>query len=131
MLNDLVSDMLARIRNAYMIKSKNTNVLYSKVNIGILNIMKKEGYISDYKEVDVRKGVKEITVTLKYLGTSSVINKIERVSKPSQRIYLKSEDLKGVIGGLGIYILSTSKGVISDYEAKVNNIGGEVLCKVY
>ncbi len=130
-LNDSLSDMLARIKNAHQAKKVSTICLKSKLNMNVLNVLKDEGYIRDFKDVEERKGVDTIKIELKYFNGSPVIKKIKRISKPGIRKYSKINELSKPFGGLGISILSTPKGVMSDQEAKKNNVGGEVLCEVF
>ena len=97
----------------------------------MLSVLKNEGYIRDFKNIEERKGVNSIKIDLKYYNGSPVIKKIKRISKPGIRKYSKISELSKPFGGLGISILSTPKGVMSDHEAKKNNVGGEVLCEVF
>ena len=129
--NDSLSDMLARIKNAHQAKKVSTLCLKSKLNINVLSVLKDEGYIRDFKNIEQRKGVVSIQIDLKYYNGSPVIKKIKRISKPGIRKYSKINDLIKPFGGLGISILSTPKGVMSDHQAKKNNVGGEVLCEVF
>ena len=129
--NDSLSDMLARIKNAHQAKKVSTSCLKSKLNINVLNVLKEEGYIRDFKDIELRKGVSSIQIELKYFNGSPVIKKIKRISKPGIRIYSKISELNKPYGGLGISILSTPKGVMSDHQAKKNNVGGEILCEVF
>ena len=129
--NDSLSDMLTRIKNAHQANKVSTLCLKSKLNINVLNVLKNEGYIRDFKNVEERKGVSSIQIDLKYYNGSPVIKKIKRISKPGIRKYSKINDLIKPYGGLGISILSTPKGVMSDHQAKKNNVGGEVLCEVF
>ena len=96
-----------------------------------MNVLKQEGYIRDFKDIELRKGVSSIQIELKYFNGSPVIKKIKRISKPGIRKYSKIAELNRPYGGLGISILSTPKGVMSDLQAKKNNVGGEVLCEVF
>lgn len=127
---DPISDALTRIRNASMIKRKNVTLRHSKVVVGILEVMKREGYINDYQVNDLRPGIREIIVNLKYRLGKSVIAELHRVSKPGCREYSEIDNLKKVNSGLGISIISTSKGILSDFEARQQNVGGEVLCSL-
>jgi small subunit ribosomal protein S8 len=97
----------------------------------VLDVLKREGYIRGFSQVDVRPGVSELKIELKYLDGEPVIKEINRVSKPGRRIYSKISDLPKVYNGLGIAILSTPRGVMSDNEARAANVGGEVLCRVF
>lgn len=128
---DIISDMLARIRNGLMARKATVDVIHSKQNLGILKVLMDEGYISSFSEEDLRPGVKKIVVLLKYYNNSPVIQEIKRISKSSRRVYSAVEDLKPINNGLGISILSTSKGIISNIEAKSRKVGGEVICTVF
>ena len=129
--NDALSDMLSRIRNAHQANKVSTLCLKSKLNINVLNVLKSEGYIRDFKDIEQRKGVNSIQIELKYHNGSPVIKKIKRISKPGIRKYSKISDLNRPYGGLGISILSTPKGVMADHQAIKNNVGGEILCEVF
>jgi len=129
--NDSLSDMLARIKNAHQANKVSTLCLKSKLNINVLSVLKDEGYIRDFKDIEERKGVNSIQIDLKYYNGVPVIKKIQRISKPGIRKYSKISDLAKPFGGLGISILSTPKGVMSDHQAKKNNVGGEILCEVF
>ena len=129
--NDALSDMLARIKNAHKAKKSYTSCFKSKLNINVLSVLKDEGYIRDFNDFEVRKGINSIKIDLKYYNGDPVIKKIKRISKPGIRVYSKISDLEKPYGGLGISILSTPKGVMSDQQARKNNVGGEVLCEVF
>ncbi len=129
--NDSLSDMLARIKNAHRTKKVSTLCLKSKLNINVLNVLKNEGYIRDFKNIEEREGVNSIKIDLKYYNGDPVIKKIKRISKPGIRKYSKIKELSKPYGGLGISILSTPMGVMSDHQARKNNVGGEVLCEVF
>ena len=129
--NDSLSDMLARIKNAHKANKSFTSCFKSKLNLNVLTVLKDEGYIRDFKDSEQRKGVSFIQIDLKYYNGSPVIKKIKRVSKPGIRVYSKISDLENPYGGLGISILSTPKGVMSDQQARKNNVGGEILCEVF
>ena len=129
--NDSLSDMLARIKNAHKANKTFTSCFKSKLNSNVLNVLKDEGYIRDFHDVELRKGINNIKIDLKYHNGTPVIKRIKRVSKPGIRVYSKINDLSKPYGGLGISILSTPKGVMSDQKARDNNVGGEVLCEVF
>ena len=129
--NDSLSDMLARIKNAHKARKSITSCFKSNLNMNVLSVLKDEGYIRDFKKIEERKGVNSIKIDLKYYNGSPVIKKIKRISKPGIRKYSKINELSKPYGGLGISILSTPKGVMSDQEAKKNNVGGEILCEVF
>ncbi len=131
MLTDPIGDMLTRIRNAVMAKKKEVVVEpASKLKMAILDVLKREGYIEGYR-VEGEGVKKKIIVYLKYYQGKPVIQVIERVSKPGRRIYVGVDEIPKVYNGLGIAILSTSKGILSDREAKKLRVGGELICKVF
>jgi small subunit ribosomal protein S8 len=129
-LNDPLGDMLTRIRNAQLRGRSTVVTPASKLRARVLEVLKDEGYIRAYSEVE-SGGHKELQIELKYYEGAPVISEISRVSKPGRRVYSSIKDLKLVRNGLGISILSTPKGVMSDAAARAQNVGGEVLCKVY
>jgi small subunit ribosomal protein S8 len=129
--NDTTSDMIATIRNASAVKIATITVRPSGLNKAVLNVLQDEGYINGFEEVEVKKGVKRINVNLKYYEGQPVIKKIKRVSKPGLRKYSQIADLPKHYNGLGITILSTSKGVLADYKARTLNVGGEIICEVF
>lgn len=133
MLTDPIADMLTRIRNAVSIERPHVDVPASKVKRGLADVLKREGYIWDWKVVAEDEGpCPQMRLELKY-GPSGerVIQHIRRVSSPGRRVYRKSADLRPVLNGMGITIISTSHGVVSDREARQKNLGGEVLCEVW
>ena len=128
---DPIADMLTRIRNANTNKHESVLVPQSKTKLAIAEILKNEGFISDYKTT-VDNKVKMIEITLKYgPNGEKVIQGLKRISKPGLRIYANAEQLPKVLNGLGIYVLSTNKGVISDREAREQNVGGEIICEIW
>lgn len=131
MMTDPIADMLTRIRNAVRVERPFVDMPSSRVKRGIADVLKREGYIWDWKEVDEEQPYKILRLELKY-GPSGekVIQSIRRISKPGRRTYSKSRELRPILGGLGIQIVSTSQGVVSDREARRQNLGGEVLCEV-
>ena len=129
--NDSLSDMLTRIRNAHKANKNVTFCLSSNLNNNVLNVLKNEGYIRDYAKVEIREGINKIKIELKYHDGIPVIKKIKRISKPGIRVYSKIKELPKPYGGLGISIISTPKGVMSDHKARANNVGGEILCEVF
>jgi small subunit ribosomal protein S8 len=131
MMTDPLGDMLTRIRNGQMAKKANVTAPASRLRANVLEVLKREGYIRGYSQAEQRAGVIELTIELKYHEGSPVIREISRVSKPGRRVYSKIRDLPKVSNGLGISILSTPRGVMSDAEARAANVGGEVLCKVF
>ena len=129
--NDSLSDMLARIKNAHKANKNFTSCFGSKLNANVLTVLKDEGYIRDFQNVEIRKGISNIKIDLKYHNGTPVIKRIKRISKPGIRIYSKIKELPKPFGGLGISILSTPKGIMSDQKARANNVGGEILCEVF
>ena len=129
--NDSLSDMLARIKNAHKANKSFTSCYNSRLNINVLTVLKDEGYIRDFQSVEIREGIKNIKIDLKYYNGTPVIKKIKRISKPGIRVYSKINELPKAYGGLGISIISTPKGVMSDQKARENNVGGEILCEVF
>ena len=132
MVNDTISDMLTRIRNANMVKHQIVQVPMTKMSFAISKILKEEGFIEDFENY-TENNKSYLLISLKYIGKSrkSVICKIERVSKPGLRIYAPSKKLPRVLDNLGIAIISTSKGVMTNLKAKEFGIGGEVLCYIW
>ncbi len=132
MTSDPIADMLTRIRNANTAKHDTVDVPSSKMKISIAEILLKEGYIRKYDLIDV-DGVKMIHITLKYGvdKNDKIITGLKRISKPGLRVYAGKDDLPKVLGGLGIAIVSTNKGVMTDKEARKENVGGEVLAFVW
>ena len=129
--NDSLSDMLARIKNAHKANKSFTHCFNSKLNSNVLNVLKDEGYIRDFQRIEIREGISNIKIELKYYEGSPVIKRIKRISKPGIRVYSKINELPKPYGGLGMSIISTPKGVMSDQKARVNNVGGEILCEVF
>ena len=130
-LVDPVGDMLTRIRNGQMRSLKKISIPFSKFRLKILEVIKKEGYIVDYFQEENEFKIKSIKVLLKYYEGQPVIREIKRVSKPGRRVYSSVRGMNLVRNGLGISILSTPKGVMSDKSARTNNVGGEILCTVF
>ena len=129
-LTDPIADMLTRIRNAVKAKHTTVDVPYSKVKNQISNILLSEGFIADAEIVE--NGVnKNIRITLKYKDSKSVIQGLKRISKPGLRIYAEKEELPRVLNGLGIAIISTSKGIVTDKVARKLNVGGEVMAYIW
>ena len=130
-LSDPLGDMLTRIRNAQRARMAVVSTPASRLRSSVLEVLQREGYIRGYSETELRTGVKEFTIELKYYEGAPVIREIKRVSTPGRRVYTKIADLGRVYNGLGITILSTPQGVMSDLEARTANVGGEVLCSVF
>ena len=128
---DPIGDMITRIRNAQMRSLSSVKIPGSKFRVSILAVLKKEGYISDYKFLTDVKDKNSLTVSLKYDNGNPVIKEIKRVSKPGRRIYAKADSIPIIQNGLGLAIVSTSKGIMSDNDAKNKNIGGEIICRVF
>jgi small subunit ribosomal protein S8 len=130
MMTDPIADMLTRIRNAVRVERPHVDVPSSRVKLGVAEVLKREGYIWDYQVIE-EQPVNQLRIELKYGPNGErVIQSIRRVSKPGRRVYSKSNELRPVLNGLGISIISTSKGMVSDREARRQKIGGEVLCEV-
>lgn len=130
-LTDPLGDLLTRIRNGQRARKASVVAPASKLRENVLDVLKREGYIRGYGRANRRPGIDEITIELKYNEGEPVIREISRISTPGRRVYSKIKDLPKVYNGLGISILSTPKGVMSDAEARAANVGGEVLCQVF
>ena len=130
-LTDPLGDMLTRIRNGQQAKKDSVLSPASKLRANVLEVLQREGYIRGYTTTEYGNGRSEFEIELKYFDGAPVIVEISRVSKPGRRVYSSIKDLKPVKNGLGISILSTPKGVMSDTAARDANVGGEVLCRVY
>jgi small subunit ribosomal protein S8 len=130
-LSDPLGDMLTRIRNGQRARMSTVESPASKLRSNVLEVLKREGYIRGYSQEEIRPGVANLRIELKYHEGEPVIKQIARVSKPGRRVYSKIADLPRFYNGLGIQILSTPRGVMSDNEARAQNVGGEVLCRVF
>ena len=130
-LTDPIGDMIARIRNAQVRLLNNVKIPSSKFRVKILEILKQEGYISDYKLLSGVDEKNSISVDLKYNNGIPVIKEIKRVSKPGRRIYAKATSIPKIQNGLGLAIVSTSKGIMTDDDARNKNVGGEIICRVF
>lgn len=130
-MTDPLGDMLTRIRNAQMRGKGKVSTPASKIRKNVLDVLQNEGYIRGYAQVEYEGGLPEIEIELKYYDGDPVIKEIKRISKPGRRVYSSVNDLPRVHNGLGVSILSTSKGVMSDSEARSQNVGGEILCRVF
>jgi small subunit ribosomal protein S8 len=128
-MSDPIADMLTRIRNAQSVNKISVSMPASKLKGAIANVLKDEGYIEDYS-VDANNGKPVLNIELKYYAGRPVIEKIERVSKPGLRVYKSGQSIPKVMNGLGVTIVSTSKGVMTDRKAQAAGIGGELLCVV-
>lgn len=129
-VTDPIADLLTRIRNANMVHHASVEIPASKLKIELVKLLKEEGYIANY-EIFEKNSFKFINVELKYIGNKPVIKGLQRVSTPGLRTYSKAKNLPRVFGGLGIAVVSTSKGLMTDKLARKENIGGEVLCSVW
>jgi len=130
-MTDPLGDMLARIRNAQMRKKNKVNTPASSLRRRVLDVLQAEGYIRGYSETAFDGGRAEFEIELKYFDGEPVIREIERISKPGRRVYASVKTLPTVSNGLGVSIVSTPKGVMPDWQAREENVGGEVLCRVF
>jgi small subunit ribosomal protein S8 len=131
MMNDPLGDMLTRIRNAQMRGKSTVSTPASKLRAWVLDVLVSEGYIRGYEKAETSNGQGELTISLKYYEGTPVIRELKRVSKPGRRVYNSIKDIATVRNGLGIAIVSTPKGVMTDANARAANVGGEVLCTVF
>jgi small subunit ribosomal protein S8 len=130
-MSDTLGDMLTRIRNGQSAKKSVVDAPASRFRGNVLDVLKREGYIRNYSQIERRPGINEFKIELKYYDGKPVISEIKRVSTPGRRIYSGIKDLPKTYNGLGISIISTPRGVMSDNEARVAQVGGEVLCQVF
>ena len=130
-MNDPLGDMLTRIRNAQMRGKSTVRTPASKLRAWVLDVLKDEGYIRGYERVSAEQGQPELEISLKYYEGEPVIRDLKRVSKPGRRVYSSVKDIPSVRNGLGVSIVSTPKGVMTDAAARTANVGGEVLCTVF
>ena len=130
-LSDPLGDMLTRIRNGQLRKKDSVMMPASRFRGNVLDVLHREGYIRGFKKIDLENQKNNFQIELKYVDGEPVIKEISRISTPGRRVYSKINDLPRNFDGLGISILSTSKGVLSDSEARSENVGGEILCKVF
>jgi small subunit ribosomal protein S8 len=130
-MSDPVGDMLTRIRNGQRARQAIVASPASKLRANVLEVLKREGYIRGFTREQIRPGISELRIELKYVDGEPVIREIARVSKPGRRIYSRIADLPRSYNGLGISILSTPRGVMSDNEARAAKVGGEVLCRIF
>ena len=128
---DPIGDMITRIRNAQMRFLNNVKIPRSKFRAKILDVLKQEGYIADYKVLSDQKNNGDLSVDLKYNNGLPVIKEIKRISKPGRRIYARADSIPRIKNGLGLAIISTSKGIMTDNDARNQNIGGEIICRVF
>ena len=130
-LADPIGDMITRIRNAQLRTLYNVKVPSSKYRAKILEVLKQEGYISNYKLLPDSKNKSSLVVDLKYYKGLPVIKEIKRVSRPGRRVFARAESIPKIKNGLGIAIVSTSMGIMSDSDARMKNVGGEIICRVF
>lgn len=130
-MSDPLGDMITRIRNAQRTQKAVVMAPASRLRLNVLDVLKREGYIRDFSQAELSPGIAELRIELKYSDGEPVIKELRRISKPGRRVYAKIKDLPRVYNGLGISILSTPCGVMSDNEARAANVGGEVLCTVF
>lgn len=130
-INDPIGDMLTRIRNGQRVGKKSVESPSSSMRKSVLEVLQKEGYIRNYRSEEIRKGIEKIIIELKYNEGQPVIESVERVSKPGRRTYGPVKKLTTYRSGLGISILSTSKGIMSDIDARAQGVGGEIICQVF
>lgn len=130
-MSDPLGDMLTRIRNGQRVGKSKVNAPASMLRSNVLEVLKREGYIRGFRRHEQRPGIAELEIELKYHDGNPVIQEISRISRPGQRVYSKIRELPLYYNGLGITILSTPRGVMSDQEARAANVGGEVLCRVF
>ena len=130
-VTDTIADMLTTIRNGLLLSKEFVHTPSSKLKLNILEIIKEEGYIKSYKEEEIRKGIKQIKITLSYVNGEPSIKLISRISKPGRRVYSKIKNLPSYFKGYGTTIVSTSKGIMTDKNARISNLSGEILCQVF
>ena len=130
-INDPLSDLISRINNAQLRKKPKVTSPGSRLRVSVLDVLKNEGYIRGYSTVEHKDGRNEVEIELKYADGQPVIREMSRVSKPGRRVYVAVRNLPRINNGLGVAILSTPKGVMADHDARVANVGGEVLCTVF
>jgi len=130
-MTDPLGDMLTRIRNGQRARKSSVSAPASRLRSNVLEVLKREGYIRGYSQAEVQPGINQLTIELKYNDGEPVIRELERISTPGRRVYSRVTDLGRIYNGLGISILSTPRGVLSDNEARAQNVGGEVLCRVF
>ena len=130
-MSDPLGDMLTRIRNAQHARMTSCTAPASNLRANVLEVLKREGFIRGYSREEVRAGIAQLRIELKYNEGQPVIKEISRVSRPGRRVYSRIKELPRVYNGLGVSILSTPRGVMSDVEARAANVGGEVLCRVF
>ncbi|MCC5833644.1 MAG: 30S ribosomal protein S8 [Opitutales bacterium] len=130
-MSDPISDFLTIIRNAYRAGKETCDARYSKIHLRIAEILKEEGYISNVEKIETERGFAALRLTLKYVDEVPAVTGIRRISSPGKRMYYKAPDIPRTLGGLGVSILTTSKGILRDREARRENIGGELICAIW
>ena len=130
-MTDPLGDMLTRIRNGVARRKSSVSTPASNLRARVLDVLQSEGYIRGYSKTDFENGKSELNIELKYYEGAPVIREISRISKPGRRVYVSVKSIPQVANGLGISILSTPKGVMTDHDARENNVGGEVLCQIF
>lgn len=130
MITDPIGDFITRIKNAVMAKHNTVAVPYSKLKESLGDILKKEGYITDMV-IDTTKPFPELVMTLKYVGKAAAVTDVRRMSKPGRRLYVPAKQIPRALGGYGITIVSTNRGVLTDADARKMNVGGELLCQIW
>ncbi|RCL03276.1 MAG: small subunit ribosomal protein S8 [Candidatus Tokpelaia sp. JSC161] len=130
-MSDPLGDMLTRIRNAIGRRKMRVVIPASNLRCRVLDVLRSEGYIRAFSHVDFHNGQSDIDIELKYRDGSSVIREISRISRPGRRVYVSVRSIPYIANGLGISVLSTSKGILADHEAREKNVGGELLCRIF
>lgn len=130
-MSDPISDFLTIIRNAYRAGKETCDARYSKIHLRIAEILKEEGYLANVEKVESERGFPALRLTLKYVDDVPALTGIRRISRPGMRMYYKAPDIPRTLGGLGVSILTTSKGILRDREARRENIGGELICAIW
>ena len=130
-VTDTISDMLTTIRNGLLLSKEFVKTPSSKIKLNLLKILREEGFIKSFKENEIKKGIKEIKIDLSYTNGKPAIKIISRISKPGRRVYSKLKDLPSYFKGYGVTIVTTSKGIMTDKKARLENLSGEILCQVF
>ena len=130
-VTDTISDMLTTIRNGLLLSKEFVKTPSSKIKLNLLKILQEEGFIKSFKENEIKKGIKDIKIDLSYTNGKPAIKIISRISKPGRRVYSKLKDLPSYFKGYGVTIVTTSKGIMTDKKARLENLSGEILCQVF
>jgi small subunit ribosomal protein S8 len=130
-MSDPIADLLTRIRNSSKAKHEGVRIPFSKIKLALVEILKEEGYINNFKIANVTDKIKEIVIDLKYFEKKPAFRELKKISKPSRRVYLKSDEIVPIYSNMGIGIMSTSKGMMTSAKAKKLGIGGEFLCQIF